>query len=220
MSNKMKAHGLKYILEDGTKAVSVTTVIGNNLGWNKNVLIGWTKKQTLMGNDTSEILRDAGDTGTLAHTMIEKWEDGFEVDASDYTENQIKGASLALKAYTEWKKSVKDLQILKKELIMVSEKHRVGGACDALLRIDGELVIADWKSSRYLYPEHRCQLGMYTHMYEEAQPKAKIKKGLLLRLDKETGEYEAHTISREDLDRGYELFKLLLGVEKLRKHFR
>jgi hypothetical protein len=57
-------------------------------------------------------------------------------------------------------------------------------------------------------------------MYEEAQPKAKIKKGLLLRLDKETGEYEAHTISREDLDRGYELFKLLLGVEKLRKHFR
>jgi len=28
MSNKMKAHGLKYILKDGTKAVSVTTVIG------------------------------------------------------------------------------------------------------------------------------------------------------------------------------------------------
>ena len=64
MSNKMKAHGLKYILKDGTKATSVTTVINNNLGWNKNVLIGWTKKQTLLGNDTQEILRDAGDPGT------------------------------------------------------------------------------------------------------------------------------------------------------------
>ena len=75
----MKAHGLKYILKDGTRVTSVTTVISNNLGWNKNVLLGWTKKQTLLGNDTQELLRDAGDTGTLAHYMIEKWEEGFDI---------------------------------------------------------------------------------------------------------------------------------------------
>ena len=220
MRHKMKAHGLKYILKDGTKATSVTTVINNNLGWNKNVLIGWTKKQTLLGNDTQEILRDAGDTGTLAHYMVEKWEEGFEVDASDYTENQIKAASLALKAYVKWKNDQKDYQILKQELIMVSEKLRIGGACDVLARLNGELVIIDYKTSKYCYPEFKAQLGCYTHMYEELQPKAKISRGIILRLDKETGEYEQHIVSRENLDRGFELFKLLLGVDRMKKYFK
>ena len=80
LDSKMRNHGLKYILKDGSKAVSVTTVIGNNLGWNKNVLIGWTKKQTLMGINTQEVLRDAGDIVTLAHFMVEKYEEVYGID--------------------------------------------------------------------------------------------------------------------------------------------
>ena len=220
LDSKMKNHGLKYILKDGSKAVSVTTVINNNLGWNKNVLIGWTKKQTLMGVNTQEILRDAGDIGTLAHFMVEKYEEGFEVDAADYTANQIKAATLALSAYVKWRKAQKDYKILKQELTMVSEKLRIGGACDVLARLNGELVIIDYKTSRYIYPEVKAQLGCYAHMYEELQPKAKIVKGIALRLDKETGEYEQHEISRENLDRGFKLFKLLLKVDRLKKYFK
>ena len=57
-------------------------------------------------------------------------------------------------------------------------------------------------------------------MFEELQPKAKISRGIILRLDKETGEYEQHIVSRENHDRGFELFKLLLGVDRMKKYFK
>ena len=36
---KLDLHGSKYVLADGTRAPSVTTIINQNLGWNKNVLM-------------------------------------------------------------------------------------------------------------------------------------------------------------------------------------
>jgi hypothetical protein len=45
---KTDAHGMKYILENGKRVPGVTTIIGSNLGWNKNVLIGWARKQAVI----------------------------------------------------------------------------------------------------------------------------------------------------------------------------
>ena len=66
--NKFKRHGEAYILDDETKAPSVTTIIGDNLGWNKNALMGWAKRQTMVGNDVDAMLKDAG--AILAHSCI------------------------------------------------------------------------------------------------------------------------------------------------------
>ena len=54
---KLDLHGQKYVLQDGTKAPSVTTLIGQNLGWNKQALINWAKRQTMIGKDADAVKR-------------------------------------------------------------------------------------------------------------------------------------------------------------------
>ena len=90
--NKFKKHGAMYILEDDTKAPSVTTIIGDNLGWNKNALMAWAKRQTALGYDADAMLKDAGEIGTLLHILIEAHQQGFDVDPRDFTENQFVSA--------------------------------------------------------------------------------------------------------------------------------
>ena len=93
--NKFKKHGQFYLLDDETKAPSVTTVIGDNLGWNKNALMNWAKRQSAMGNDVDAMLSDAADTGTLLHLLIEAHQRGFDVDTRDFTANQEEAALVA-----------------------------------------------------------------------------------------------------------------------------
>ena len=215
---KLDAHGMKYILKDGTRVPGVTTIIGSNLGWNKNALIGWAKKTALAGKDSNEVLRDAGDTGTLAHIMVESYIKGEKLDTSDYTANQIERAKKSFKAFEAWEEQ-SDFKIILSELTMVSEKMRVGGQIDILGKVGDDLVVLDLKTSKWIYSEHKIQLATYTYMYEEIQPKANVKHAIILRLDKETGNFEHHTISREVLDLGYEAFCHLLKLHQMKKSF-
>ena len=45
--SKFKLHGLRYNNNEGKRVPSVTTIINQHLGWNKQVLIGWTKRMML-----------------------------------------------------------------------------------------------------------------------------------------------------------------------------
>jgi hypothetical protein len=54
-------------------------------------------------------------------------------------------------------------------------------------------------------------------MYEELQPKAKIDGGVILRLDKETGDFHYHAVHRDTLDIGAKIFKHALAMYELKK---
>jgi len=215
---KLDAHGMKYILENGKRVPGVTTIIGGNLGWNKNALIGWARKQALSGKDSNEVLRDAADTGTLAHLMVECHIKGIEVDTADYTANQITKAKRSFSAFLDWEKQT-DFKIILSELTMVSEKMRVGGQIDILGKVGNKLVICDIKTSKWIYAEHKIQLAAYAYMYEEIQPKAKIDHAIIIRLDKETGNFDHHTLTREVLEKGHEAFCHLLELHYMKKMF-
>ena len=81
----------------------------------------------------------------------------------------------------------------------------------------GRNYIYDIKTSKDVYDEMKPQLGFYTTMYEEIQPKAKIDGGVILRLDKETGDFHYHAISRDTLDIGAKIFINALDIYKLKK---
>ena len=49
--SKTKLHGQNYVLQNGNRASSVTTIINAMLGWNKNTLIAWAKRMTAQGED-------------------------------------------------------------------------------------------------------------------------------------------------------------------------
>jgi len=209
---RTKLHGISYKLADGSRAPSVTTIINDTLGWNKQVLINWAKRQTMEGHDADAVMRDAADIGTLLHLLIEGNQKGFDVDTKDFTANQEKAALTAFFGYLEWKKKG-TYEWLASEVSLVNEELRVGGTIDNIGKYKGDLVVVDWKSSKYgPYKEHKLQLGAYTYMYEAAQPKAKITKGLILRFGKEDGKFHVHTIKREKLDLCIEAFKKVVEL--------
>ena len=65
MPKKQKVH-TKYYLADGTQVPSVTTIIGGQLGWNKRMLMAWSKREAAAGRDPDKVRDKAADIGTLA----------------------------------------------------------------------------------------------------------------------------------------------------------
>lgn len=213
---KTKLHGQNYILKDGKRAKSVTTIINNQLGWNKNTLIAWAKNITAQGEDADAVMREAGHIGTLCHIMIQGYLEGFDVDTRDFTPNQEEKALIAFMGFRNWFDKA-NLQVLASELALVNEELRVGGTVDCIGKIDDELVVIDWKTSKGgPYPEMIVQLGAYTLMYEAKQPKAKVAYGVIMRFGKEDGKFHKHVIDRNKLDAGAQVFTHLCALNKLK----
>ena len=213
---KFKVH-TKYKTKDGQVVPSVTTILNSQCGWNKSILMNWGIRMVKEGKDPHAYTKDAADTGTLAHALCEADINGEDYEiGKDWTENQTTRAMKALFAFQEWKAQTKP-KFVAAEMKLVSEKHRVGGTADGVFKIGKKLYIYDIKTSRDVYDEMKLQLGMYTHIYEELQPKAKIDGGVILRLDKETGDFHYHSIHRDTLDIGAEIFLHYLATYNLKK---
>ena len=127
---KTKVHQ-KYFLSDGkTRVQGATTIITQQIGWNKGSLIGWTRKLALSGTDPSKERDDKADIGTLAHHfIITSFNPEAEIDTSDYSENQKKQALNCLDSFMEWSKG-KIIEPILLEKPLVSEKYLYGGTPD------------------------------------------------------------------------------------------
>ena len=212
---KFDLHGTKYINEEGNRVPSVTTIINQQLGWNKQALLGWTKRMMLGGQDSDKVLDEAAQIGTLLHLLIEGHQQGFDIDTKDYSYNQEKAAMKAFAGYLQWYEKVK-FKPLRNELVLVNEEMQVGGTIDCVARMGDDLVIVDWKTSKYLYAENKLQLAAYTYMFEQAQPKANVAYGLIMRFGKDDGKFHQHIIKREKLETGIEIFKALVKISQLK----
>ncbi len=211
---KTKAH-TAYRLKDGRRVKGVTTIL-NNLGWNKNVLVAWARRTALAGEDPDAVLKEAGTIGTLAHYLCETHIKGEKPDTADYSAEQIEKAENAFLGYLEWEKMTNP-KYEGIELKMVSEKYEVGGTADFIARINGALVLGDFKTSKGIYPEMTCQLAAYRKMYLELQPKAEINSAMILKLDKNSGNFSHHFVSKQQLDWGWSVFKCCMELERLKK---
>ena len=202
----------KYFVNE-KRVSSVTTIIGNNLGWNFYPLLNWNLKLVRQGLDPKEELKSAGRTGTLAHNMIEQFTIGGRVQNLDnYSPLEISQAKQAYYNYLDFKNDYQP-EILHSELQMVSEKYKFGGTCDAVAKVNNKLMILDWKSSNSLHSEHKIQISAYAKMYEENTGE-RIKGALIVRLDKEKKEYEVEHLKIKDLNWGWKIFKLLLKIQE------
>ena len=201
----------KYFVNE-KRVSSVTTIIGNNLGWNFYPLLNWNLKLVRQGLDPKEELKSAGRIGTLAHIMIEKFTIGGRVQNLDnYSPLEISQAKQAYYNYLDFAEAYKP-EIIHSELQMVSEKYKFGGTCDAVAKVNNKLMILDWKSSNSLHSEHKIQISAYAKMYEENTGE-RIKGALIVRLDKEKKEYEVEHLKIKDLNWGWKVFKLLLKIQ-------
>lgn len=215
MAVKTKAHQ-RYKLKDGTIVPGVTTVINSQLGWNKNVLIAWARREGLAGNDPTKIRDSAADIGTLTHYMVECHIKGVEPDLDEYSKAHIDKAENGFLAFLDWEKDNKPTYI-ESEVGIVSEKYRFGGTIDSIVKKNGSLWLLDFKTSKGVYVDHKIQVAAYAKGYEEQKDKV-INEVHILRLGKEDGAFEHHKLSDRDVENGWIVFihcRKLYDIQKV-----
>lgn len=89
---------------------------------------------------------DAADYGTMAHAWLESHLNGVEVDLAALPEPSRN----AVNAYLKWQGDHK-LETIKTEETFYNCKLNYAGTCDWVGMLDGQLSLADWKTSTGIY---------------------------------------------------------------------
>jgi hypothetical protein len=204
-----------YHAADGERVPSVTTILSRFK--ESGGLIHWAWRLGTEGKDYREVRDQAADAGTLAHKAVDAWVRGnipsFEHDDAIVS----KRGQRAFEAFCKWAEQ-SALRVTQSEVRMISENHRFGGTCDAIV-IGNRRAICDWKSSAAIYPEYLVQVRAYGHLWTETRDGEPIDGGYhLIRFDKEYGDFHHHFWS--ELDDAWEAFlalRRLYDIDKILK---
>jgi hypothetical protein len=213
--SKSQAHQ-KYHTATGELVPSVTTVISDNLGRNKRVLMAWARKMALQGKDSDKVRETAADIGTLAHYFIMQHVKSEEPEAAyvqEFSDSDRHMALACFQRYVEWSLSI-ELEPVSSEISLVDEECKFGGTVDMLARISGTDALVDFKTSNGVYADHLCQVAAYRHMMQH-QRGADIPAVYLVRLPKDGADFEIHRYGPAVLDRAYEVFEHLLAINTI-----
>lgn len=210
-----------YKLANGEKIPGVTTIIGRFK--DSGGLLYWAFEQGKAA-ERGEISKlyekrdEAGDAGTLAHAMVEAHIN--EDPLPTLPDNDIgKQAKQGFENYIHWQEDNR-IQIIKQEMILISETYKFGGCPDAL-GIDNRknLVILDWKTSNGIYQDYLIQIAAYCQLWQENNPDQPITGGFhLLRFSKEHADFAHYYWS--ELEGAWEQFKLFRQAYEIDKQLK
>jgi ATP-dependent exoDNAse (exonuclease V) beta subunit len=207
----------KYTLADGTVVPSTTTIIGGNLGWNKFILQRWIRSMARKGKDSDAYTEVSARIGTLAHYFAEQYIKGEPIDkeyvADEFIIEEVAIAKTAFEGFKKWAKEAAP-KLIHSEVQLVCETHVYGGTIDLIIELNGELHIFDIKTSNHVHDEMILQLAAYRNLYE-SNYNEKIKNATIIKISKESPDYELFPVTSEKLDKGWEVFKALLKVNKM-----
>lgn len=165
----------------------------------------------------TQIKTEAADVGTLIHAYAEAFAtakmDGTSLPpiGDDLPDQVISG----INGFLDWFKA-HDIKFLEVERLVYSKSLGYAGLFDALIRIDGKLMLADWKSSKGVYAEFFPQIAAYRMAYEEEMG-VKLDGSLIVKFGKEDGSFEVKDISASH-EADAEMFKgLLVAKNRLKE---
>lgn len=147
---------------NGRRVPSVTTIISQNLGWNKSALIQWARREAMAGRDPNKQRDEAADLGTLVHMVIQDHLVG-DVDFSQYTADQVSAAEDIARPAIEWL-DAQDLVDPQCEVPLTHRELLYGGTIDIIA--NGNTRLLDVKTSGRIYPEHYIQIAAYAMLME------------------------------------------------------
>ena len=164
-----------------------------------------------------DVVRAAGDSGTIAHDMIEA-----SILGKDYTpppdtdEAILTKARNAFAQFGEWREQT-GIEIIATECPYVSERHQFGGTVDAIGRdMKGRIVLLDWKTSGAVYSDMLIQLAAYALLLEECVPEWTPQGFHLLRVAKESADFAHHFYGElDDARKQFLLFRQTYDLDKL-----
>ena len=157
-----------YLLKDGTRVPSVTTIIGGCKLGNIDGLLAWANREGMAGRSFEESREAAADAGRCTHDRVYCHTHGKEFDASKFAPDIVAKSEQPFQAFLEWARQ-SNLTVAAGEVRIVSEKYRFGGTLDAIT-VGNELALADWKTSNSVRVEYLIQVAAYGKLWEEAHP--------------------------------------------------
>jgi len=182
-----------YMLKSGEIVPSVTQILSAVIA--KPKLQKWANQLGL----NNKILDDENKTtlgiGKLLHTYIQADLSGAVVDEVGYTVWEVGMAKKSFDQYLKWK-SDKQIKTIKLEYKMVSERYKYGGTLDALLELNSELTLLDWKTSNFMSLDYKLQLAAYLFLLQEQG--IIPRKVAVLRLPKDGKDYEYYEARAEE----------------------
>ena len=139
---------------------------------------------------------DASDVGKLVHDYANRMFKGEYIgELPDSVDFRVRNGVNAIR---DWVRN-HDVTPLGAEQIVFSRKWYYAGTYDLLATVDGRLAIVDFKTSKAVYTEHRLQTAGYQHAWEEEHGEP-IFDRYAIRVDKYTGDFEAHHFPRSQLE--------------------
>lgn len=208
-NSRTKAH-TQYYLNTGDAIPGVTTVLGILA---KPALVSWANKLGLQGIDSSKYRDQAADVGTITHLLIMGHLTRQTVSLTEYSQQDIDTAQNCMKSFCEWEKSHKVEPILV-ETPLSSDIYGFGGTPDCLAKVNGELELLDFKTSKAIWNEYFYQLAAYRQLLIEQR--YDVNRARILRFGKDgTTEFEDRLITQ--FDNEFELFLHCLSIYNLLK---
>lgn len=132
--------------------------------------------------------------GKLGHAFVEAKlkKEEFEYPEDDKDVLVVDSVAQAFEGFMrDWSPEIVGI-----EEILYSKTHNFAGTADFIAKVDGKLVIGDWKTtntSRYnpdgIYPTYFAQLGAYSLAYEEMTGE-EVEELMVVNLPKDGGEYK------------------------------
>lgn len=214
---------------NGIVVPSVTKVVGvidkpALIYWAVNETIAhikssWKPDETYSNEQIQAILADA--KGARFRTSQKALNIGS--DAHDWVERYIKSKILntplpelpeyppvlnAVNSYIEWEKDA-GVEYISSERRLYSVKYAYSGTVDITMRVNDEVVVADLKTSKGIYPEYYLQCAAYASAIEE-EDGIDVKRIAIIRIPKDGGEVEVE--ESEDLNTLFGVFRACLAI--------
>jgi hypothetical protein len=191
------AHSYKV---DGVKVPSVTRVVDGCFPKN---LTDWA---LLVGKEEYDnVINEAIEIGNDTHKWVEDY-----ITYGHVCSNPADHISHPVNAFLKWndrfKPSWNDA-----ERKIYCDKYKYAGTVDAVAKINGRVCVIDFKTSKKIYKPYHLQVTAYAQAIKRIDGLRQWPLGIILRLDKETGEYEQKVFEPKD---HFNVFKKCLDIKQ------
>ena len=181
------------------RVTSITKIIDKG-----EAFYNWVKKQ---GEKATEILETAGDIGSSFHNRAEEIGKGIQINLEALQPRE--------KAWTEKFIEWKDLNVkrfIETERLVWHNLEGYCGTLDALVELkDGKVAVIDYKTAKYIYPEHFLQVTAYLKAYEYCY-KIKVDTAFILRFEKGNKTPLMQVKEIEDIEGNFKIFLCALRI--------
>ena len=150
-----------YINEEEVEVPSVTTIIKV---LNKPFIAKWANSLGWKRQSYDKVLEESANKGTFVHELLHEYlfKEGKEFDISN--PDTVNFIYENINAFKDYLKTVKFEPIWGEKSYSTA---RYGGTIDLLCKINGDLTILDFKTSKRFYSSHFIQLGAYIQLLEK-----------------------------------------------------